>query len=110
MTTMPSTASTDHAEPRPALLRLRLYVAGDLPNSARAQENLRRVCDEQFAGRYELEVIDFLQAPQRALQDGVLVTPTLVKLEPAPRRVIVGTLSDRDVLLAALAAEERHDG
>ena len=38
----------------------------------------------------------------RALQEGVLVTPTLCRLEPAPTRTIVGSLSDSARVLEAL--------
>lgn len=82
--------------------RLRLYVAGELPNSLRARENLRQICDEHLDGRYTLEVVDFLEEPARALQDGVLVTPALVRLEPLPQRMVVGSLSDSAAVLTAL--------
>lgn len=82
--------------------RLRLYVAGELPNSLRARENLRQICEEHLDGRYTLEVVDFLEEPARALQDGVLVTPALVRLEPQPQRTVVGSLSDTAAVLMAL--------
>jgi len=40
--------------------------------------------------------------PARALKDGIIVTPTLVRLVPAPARKIIGTLSDRNQVLLAL--------
>ena len=100
-----STAST---QPMPAhpQIELRLYVAGELPNSVHARENLRRICEEHLHGRCHVEVVDFLESPQRALADGVLVTPTLIKVAPAPQRVIVGTLADRATVLRALDLDE----
>jgi circadian clock protein KaiB len=85
---------------------LRLYVAGTLPNSQQAVSNLRAVCEERLPGRHSIEVIDFLEEPERALEDGVLVTPTLVILAPAPQRTVIGTLSDRAALLRALGLRE----
>jgi len=86
-------------------LALRLYIAGDAPNSCEARANLAALL-EQHAGLlpdgYELEVVDFLQEPQRALRDGVIVTPTLVKLTPAPVRKIIGTLRETPQVLTAL--------
>jgi circadian clock protein KaiB len=82
--------------------RLRLYIAGTLPNSLQALDNLRAICDAHLAGRYSIEVVDFLEEPRRALDDGVIVTPTLVRVEPAPQRVIVGTLADQAAVLRAL--------
>jgi circadian clock protein KaiB len=85
---------------------LRLYIAGQMPNSVQAEANLRRVCDGHLAGRHTLEVVDFLEEPERALGDGVLVTPTLLKLAPAPRRTVIGSLADEAALLHALGVEE----
>ena len=82
-------------------LRLRLFVAGGSPNSVQARENLRAM----LAGRedeVELEVIDVLQDPERGFHDGILVTPTLVKLTPAPLRQIAGNLANRPRILEAL--------
>jgi circadian clock protein KaiB len=47
-------------------------------------------------------VIDVLMDQQRALADGVMLTPLLVKYSPAPTRKIVGTLSKSEPVLAAL--------
>lgn len=84
---------------------LRLYVAGNAPNSARAMSNLQVICDEHLADCYELEVVDVLQDPQRALDEGVLVTPTLVRLSPLPEVKIVGNLSEKAQVLLALGVK-----
>jgi circadian clock protein KaiB len=85
-----------------ARFSFRLYVAGDGPNSMQAIANLRSLCEEFLPGRNEIELIDVLREPKRALDDGVLLTPTLVKLFPAPVRRIVGSLNSREPLLHAL--------
>lgn len=87
----------------PSLL-LRLYVAGNAPNSLRAIGNIKTICAQHFVGCHALEVIDMLVHPARAIADGVLVTPTLVKLSPAPVQRIVGNLDDTAQMLATLAA------
>lgn len=81
---------------------LRLYVAGDAPNSTRARANLRRLLSDVDPSRYMLEVIDCLDMPLRALEDGVLVTPTLMRVRPEPQQVVVGTLSALDRVAEAL--------
>ena len=88
---------------RPArdILQLRLYIAGAAPNSVRAHANVRAMLDELLPGRYELEIVDVLENPARALVDAVFVTPTLIKLGRPPVR-IVGDLSDRVELWQAL--------
>ncbi len=86
----------------PAVFKFRLYVAGDGPHSTRAVANLRALCDERLPGRHEIEIVDVLLEPRRALNDQVLLTPLLVKLTPAPVRRIVGSLSQREPVLEAL--------
>ena len=84
---------------------LRLYVAGDAPNSVVARVNLRRLLEPYGPGAYVVEIVDCLTQPLRALQEGVLVTPTLVRLEPGPVRTIVGSLSDGARVLETLGFE-----
>lgn len=82
--------------------KFRLYVAGDAPNSAQAKANLTALCEAHLPGRYEIEVVDVLKAPKLALKDNVLMTPTLLKLSPAPVGRIVGTLSQMQIVLDTL--------
>ncbi len=90
------------AAPEPVRLQLRLYIAGNSPNSLRAIANLAAVCAEHFARRHDLEVVDMLVHPLRALADGVIVTPTLIKLAPLPRQRVIGDLSDLEQVLGTL--------
>ena len=83
-------------------LRLRLYVAGNAPNSVRAISNLKAICDEHFPSGCRLEIVDLLVHPQRALADGIIVTPTLVRLSPLPVQRVIGTLSDTNQVFLAL--------
>jgi circadian clock protein KaiB len=85
-------------------LRLRLYVAGNAPNSLRAIANARAICDAHFAARHELEIIDLLEHPARALADGIVVTPTLLRLRPLPAQRVIGTLNDTAQLLLVLSS------
>lgn len=82
-------------------LRLRLYVAGVAPNSLRAIANVKAMCAEHFA-QYDLEVIDLMVQPERAAADRIIVTPTLIKLAPAPMQRLIGDLSDDGKLLSTL--------
>jgi circadian clock protein KaiB len=94
-------------QPAKAPLILRLYVAGDAPNSTRARANLRRLLQNVDPAEYSLEVIDCLAEPLRTLDDGVLVTPTLVRIGPPPPQVVVGTLSAIDRVADALEIDSR---
>jgi circadian clock protein KaiB len=81
---------------------MRLYVAGNAPNSVRAIANLAAICKEHLPHAYSLEIIDVLEHPLRALADGVLVTPSLAKLGPGPVTNVIGNLSDTSRVLLAL--------
>ena len=85
-----------------AHFKFRLYVAGEAPNSAQAIANLRTICLEYLPAQHDIEIVDVLRDPERALADDVLLTPLLVKLSPGPVRKIVGNLSQREPLLQAL--------
>jgi circadian clock protein KaiB len=81
---------------------LRLYVAGASPKSLKAFENLRRLCEEHLAGRYEIEIIDLVARPALARTDDIVAIPTLVRSLPAPMRKIIGDLSDTERVLLSL--------
>jgi len=87
---------------KPGGLQLRLYVAGNAPNSRLAIANARAICDEHFSSGYELEIVDLLDHPQRALADGIIVTPTLLVLLPLPVQRVIGNLSDTKQVLMTL--------
>lgn len=81
---------------------LKLYVAGNTPNSMRALRTLRNILETDFKGVYALKVIDVLKNPQLAEEDKILATPTLSKILPPPVRRIIGDLSDREKVLIGL--------
>jgi circadian clock protein KaiB len=81
---------------------LRLYVAGQTPRSVLAIDNLRHLCDEHLAGRYQVQVIDLLVNPALARGDEIVAVPTLVRKLPEPIRKIIGDLSDTDRVLVGL--------
>jgi circadian clock protein KaiB len=82
--------------------RLRLYVAGQTPKSLAAMANLRKVCEQHLAGRYEIEVIDLMQNPRLAAGDQILAIPTLVRRLPSPLKRIIGDLSNTEKVLVGL--------
>lgn len=73
--------------------KFRLYVAGGTSNSVQAIANFKVLCAQHLSKGYELEIVDVLREPKRALSDGILMTPTLVKIAPAPMTRIIGTLN-----------------
>ncbi len=81
---------------------LKLYVAGNTPNSTRAIRVLQDILEKDFQGVYSLKVIDVLENPQLAEEDKILATPTLTKILPPPVRKIIGDLSNREKVLIGL--------
>jgi circadian clock protein KaiB len=73
---------------------LTLYVNGASPNSIRAIETVRHLCDKELGGQVDLEIVDIQQQPALVVRDQILAAPTLVKRLPGPLRRIVGDLSD----------------
>jgi circadian clock protein KaiB len=84
-------------------LRLRLYVSGNAPNSRRAIANAKAMCTAHFASHHDLQIVDMLKDPDMALADGIIVSPTLLKLSPLPTARVVGDLSDTARVLEALS-------
>ena len=81
---------------------LRLYVAGQTPKSLTAFANLKRMCEEHLAGRYQIEVIDLVKAPQLAQGDQIVALPTLVRKLPEPIKRMVGDLSNLDRVMVGM--------
>lgn len=74
---------------------MKLYVAGDSPDSAMALSNLRLALEALPEGRVPtLEVIDVYEFPLESLQAGVVVTPTLMLDHLGKRKTMFGDLSD----------------
>jgi circadian clock protein KaiB len=87
----------------------RIYVSGGAPNSVRALANLYAICHKHFPTSHSIEVIDILKEPLRALADAILVSPTVVKLSPAPEQQIIGNLSEEEEVLRALGLPEKEN-
>jgi circadian clock protein KaiB len=87
--------------------QLRLYVAGKTANCVKAFANLKKVCEENLAGRYEIEVVDLLENPRLAEGDEIIAIPTLVRKLPTPVRKIIGNLSDTERVLIGLQLRPR---
>src|SRR5262245_25361417 len=103
----------DTAHPEPRLggepVRFQLFVAGETPRSLRAIENLRRLVRDTPGWRCEIEVIDVLAHPDRAEEERILATPTLIKELPPPRRRVTGDLSDAEQVLRVMGPIETNN-
>jgi circadian clock protein KaiB len=86
----------------PDIWNLRLYVAGQTPKSLSAFANLKKLCEEHLAGRYEIEIVDLTRKPQLAQNDQILALPTLVRKLPEPIKRIIGDLSNLERVMVGL--------
>ncbi len=96
-------AKASKSKSKPGHYTLRLFTSGTTPRSTRALRNLRKICETDLEGNYDLEVIDIYQAPGRATEFNIIAAPTLIKEEPLPARRLVGDLSDTPKVLLSLA-------
>jgi circadian clock protein KaiB len=81
---------------------LRLYIAGNNLRSQIAVENVKKICEENLKGRYDLEIIDIYQDRSKNPVDLVLAAPTLIKKLPLPLRRVIGDMTVKDKVLVGL--------
>jgi circadian clock protein KaiB len=81
---------------------LRLYIAGLSPRSQKAINNVKKICDENLPGDYELEIQDIYKNPIIAKNGQILAVPALIKELPLPIRKFVGDMSLTEKLLVGL--------
>lgn len=88
---------------------LKLYVTGASVRTSTAIANLKRLCEQELAGQYDLEIIDVLEFPHLAEDEKILATPTLIKSLPPPLRRVIGDLSDKEKVLLGLEVQAGAD-
>lgn len=81
---------------------LTLYIVGHTARSQKAIEDLEALLEPDFRDEYSLRIVNLLENQELAESDGILVTPTLIKSSPGPVKKIVGDLSEKQAVLAAL--------
>jgi circadian clock protein KaiB len=86
---------------------LRLYISGQTVKSLKAVANLRRICEEQLAGEYRIELVDLSEHPELARIDDIVALPTLVRKLPPPLRRIIGDLSSSEKVILGLEILEK---
>ena len=86
----------------------RLYVTGMTPKSTQAIANVRKLCEQHLAGRYELKVIDIYQQPKLAKEEQIIATPTLIKKLPLPLRRLIGDMSDTERFLVGIGLKPKE--
>ena len=80
----------------------RLFVSGQTAKSARAIDNIKRICEAYFPGQYQLEVVDVYQQPQLARGEQIVALPTLLKKAPGKLKRILGDLGNSQEFMTKL--------
>jgi len=86
--------------------RFSLFVSGATSKSVRAITNIKAICDKHLSGKYQIEVVDIYQQPERLSKDQVVALPTLVKEHPLPIRKFIGDLSNTERVLDGLDLDQ----
>ena len=79
-----------------------LFITGATPNSVRAIENIKKICEEHLKGNYSLEIVDVYQQSDIAKKEQLVALPMLLKKQPLPQKRLIGDLSDTAKVLNAL--------
>jgi circadian clock protein KaiB len=104
----PETSRTDAGGTPRQVYVLRLFVAGMTARSTRAVENIRAICEEHFAGAYELQVVNLYEQPALASGEQIVAAPTCVKQLPLPTRRVIGDMSNSARVLECLDLVEHE--
>ena len=81
---------------------LKLFISGASRNSTRAVNNLRRILETHFAGRYSLQIIDLYQEKALAESEQIVAVPLLIRKSPLPERRLIGDMSDEGKVIDKL--------
>ena len=86
----------------PEVYLLTLYITGASPNSAKAVNNIKNICEKYLKDRYQLEIIDIYQQPLLAASQQIIALPLLIKSSPLPAKRLIGNMSDSEKVLKGL--------
>ena len=92
----------DYEDNEPELYVLRLFIIGASPNSIRAVENIKAICEKHLAGNYDLQIIDIHQQSALAEDENVIALPLLIKKAPGAERRLIGDMSDTEKVMKGL--------
>ena len=86
-----------------------LYLTGHTNRSLKAVQVVHTLCEQYLKGRYDLEVVDLCEHPERAQIAQIIAAPTLVKELPLPLQRLIGDLTNTDRVLIALDLKPRKN-
>ncbi|MET7028502.1 circadian clock KaiB family protein [Sediminicola luteus] len=89
-------------------LILQLYVSGMSSKSMQAIKNIKLLCGELLESDFNLEIIDIYKNPELAAKHHIVFSPSLIKHQPLPKKILIGTLSDREMVIKALGITSKE--
>ncbi|AMR33803.1 circadian clock protein KaiB [Mucilaginibacter sp. PAMC 26640] len=87
---------------QPSMYILRLFIIGASPNSIRAIENIKAICDQYLNENYDLKIIDVHQQPELTQNEDIIALPLLINKAPGTERRLIGDMSDIEKVLKGL--------
>jgi circadian clock protein KaiB len=81
---------------------LKLFVSGASPNSIKAINNVKQICEKFINVKYDLEIIDIYQDRSLAEREQLVAIPALIRKQPLPERRMIGDMSDTQKVLQGL--------
>ncbi len=95
-------ADDEHTSGDTPFYRLRLFVAGDEPNSRKAKSVLKNIYNKHLRNRCEMQIIDVFEDHRQAIEKQLYIIPALIIEEPPPQKIIVSSLDDENTVLVTL--------
>ena len=84
------------------IIKMTIYVAQLTKEIQSTFDGLHEALELHYPGEYELNIINVLEMPEKAIADNVFVTPTLIRQLPEPVLRVLGDLSDQKTILTAI--------
>jgi len=100
----------DELKDNNATFHFRLFVAGNEANSALAKSIVEEVCKTYLPKQSHLEIIDVFGNYNEALNQRIMVVPTLVVASPRLNTQIVGSLNSVEDLVKMLGLPFKKSG
>ncbi|KTD46270.1 circadian clock KaiB family protein [Legionella quateirensis] len=102
ITKMPVTSTKKSSRTSKKEWQFILYIAGETPHCMLTLANLKNFCNLYLPEQYKIDVIDLRLCPERAQSEEIIAIPTIIKLQPDPKRYIIGDFSNHELMLMKL--------
>ena len=81
---------------------LKLYIAGNMSGAEKTINDVKRIFGDEVICKYELKVIDVINETHLAMEDNIIATPTLAKVNHDGVHMVIGDISDTENVLNGL--------